>query len=137
MKIKLGQNQPKPKYQTTGAAAFDLCATETVILTDKVHMMNLEIACEIPEGYAGYLICRSSMAKRGIRMANAIGLVDSDYRGFIHAPLTSVAFGGTKVEKGERLVQLIIQKVEQFPLEVVDSLNETERGSGGFGSTGK
>lgn len=137
MKIKLGQNQPKPEYQTAGAAAFDLCATETVVLKDTVHMMNLEIACEIPEGYAGFLICRSSMAKRGIRMANAIGLIDSDFRGEIRAPLTSVALGGTKVEKGERLVQLIIQKVEQLDLIVVDELDDTDRGAGGFGSTGK
>lgn len=137
MKIRLGKNQPKPEYQTQGAAAFDLCATETVTLTGQVHMMNLEIACEIPEGHAGFLICRSSMAKRGIRMANAIGLIDSDYRGFIHAPLTSVSAGGTKVEKGERLVQLIIQKVEQLDLVVVEELDDTDRGSGGFGSTGK
>ena len=137
MKIKLGENQPVPKYQTSGAAGFDLCATETVVLTSQVRMMDLEIACEIPEGHVGLLICRSSMAKRGIHIANAVGVIDSCYRGNIHAPLMSDAVGGTLVEKGERLVQLLIMPVEQVSFEVVDELSETDRGSNGLGSTGR
>ena len=136
MKIVLGKNQPEPKYQTAGSAGFDLCATETVSLSGMVHMMNLEIACEIPQGYYGKLVVRSSMAKRGIMLAHGTGVIDSDYRGNIHAPLYSRAYGGSVVEKGERIVQLLICPVEQVEIKTVSSLSETDRGEGGFGSTG-
>lgn len=135
MKIKLGENQPVPQYQTQGSAGFDLCATEHVQLSGSLHMMNLEIACEIPSGFYGKLVVRSSMAKHGIMLAHGTGVIDSDYRGDIHAPLYSRSIGGSFIEKGERIVQLIICPVEQVPLEVVKSLSDTERGSGGFGST--
>ncbi len=137
MKIKLGKNQPIPKYHSQEAAAFDLCATETTVLSSNVRMMNLEIACEIPKNYVGLLVCRRSMAKLGIRMANYVGVIDSDYRGDIHAPLTSVAVGGTLVEKGDRIVQLMIVPVSKVSLEVVDELLDTERGTSSFGSSGK
>jgi len=136
MKIKLGPNQPVPKYQTPGSAAFDLCATETIKLSGSVHMMDLDIACEIPAGYYGKLVVRSSMAKRGIMLAHGTGVIDSDYRGNIHAPLYSRSLGGSLVEEGERIAQLLICPVEQVDIEVVDNLTETER-AGGFGSTGK
>lgn len=137
MKIKLGDKQPRPKYHSEGSAGLDLCATSTVHLDDHVHMMDLQIACEIPKGYYGKLVVRSSMAKRGIMLAHGTGVIDSDYRGNIHAPLYSRAFGGSLVEEGERVVQLLICPVEQVSIEVVESLNDTERGDGGFGSTGK
>lgn len=135
MLIKLGPDQPKPAYQTKGSAGLDLCATETTVLTDNVRMMDLQIACEIPQGYYGKLVVRSSMAKRGIMLAHGTGVIDSDYRGNIHAPLYSRSLGGSLVEKGERIVQLLICPVEQVSIDVVESLSDTERGSGGFGST--
>ncbi|AUR88162.1 dUTPase [Vibrio phage 1.110.O._10N.261.52.C1] len=137
MKIKLGSNQPKPKYQTEGAAAFDLVATRSVFLSNRTEMMDLEIAVEIPSGYYGKLVPRSSMGKRGIALSNTLGVIDSDYRGNIHAPLYCRFNEGAHVKKGERIVQLLICKVEQFDLEVVDGLSETKRGAGGFGSTNK
>lgn len=137
MKIKLGPNQPKPEYQTSGAAAFDLCATETVCIESRVHMMNLEIACEIPQGYYGKLVMRSSMAKRLIFLANGTGIIDCDYRGDIHAPLISLATCGSTVKKGERIAQLLICPVNQVELDVVSELSETQRNTGGFGSTNK
>ena len=136
MKIILGKNQPLPRYQTSGSAAFDLCVTESKLLDDHVYMMNLEIACEIPFGYYGKLVVRSSMAKRGIMLAHGTGIIDSDYRGEIKAPLYSRAACGSGVKKGERIVQLLICPVEQVELEVVDVLSDTGRSSGGFGSTG-
>lgn len=136
MKIKLGPNQPKPKYQTPGSAGFDLCATETVNIGASVHMMNLEIACEIPTGFYGKLVVRSSMAKRGVMLAHGTGVIDSDYRGWIHAPLYSRNPLGSTIDHGERIVQLLICPVYQIKLDVVDELNETSR-SGGFGSTGR
>lgn len=135
MKIKLGKNQPMPAYQTPGSAAFDLCATEEVQLDDNVHMMNLEIACQIPYGFYGKLVVRSSMAKRGIMLAHGTGVIDADYRGEIHAPLYSRMVGGSKIEKGERIVQLLICPVERVSLQQVEELDKTSRGSGGFGST--
>lgn len=135
LKVKLGKNQPMPVYQTSGSAGFDLCATESVHLDDHVHMMNLEIACQIPFGFYGKLVVRSSMAKRGIMLAHGTGVIDSDYRGDIHAPLYSRLRGGSKIEKGERIVQLLICPVERLQLEEVDDLEQTSRGSGGFGST--
>ena len=137
MKIKLGPKQPMPEYQTPGSAAFDLCSTETVTLTDQVNMMNLYIACEIPQGYYGKLVVRSSMAKRGVMLAHGTGVIDSDYRGWIHAPLYSRVKGGSFIEEGERIVQLLICPVVQVELEQVGELSETERGNGGFGSTNK
>lgn len=135
LKVKLGKNQPMPAYQTSGSAGFDLCATEPAHLDDHVHMMNLEIACQIPFGFYGKLVVRSSMAKRGIMLAHGTGVIDSDYRGDIHAPLYSRLRGGSKIEKGERIVQLLICPVERLQLEEVDDLEQTSRGSGGFGST--
>lgn len=135
LKVKLGKNQPMPAYQTSGSAGFDLCATESAHLDDHVHMMNLEIACQIPFGFYGKLVVRSSMAKRGIMLAHGTGVIDSDYRGDIHAPLYSRLRGGSKIEKGERIVQLLICPVERLQLEEVDDLEQTSRGSGGFGST--
>ena len=135
LKVKLGKNQPMPEYQTSGSAGFDLCATNSVHLDDHVHMMNLEIACQIPFGFYGKLVVRSSMAKRGIMLAHGTGVIDSDYRGDIHAPLYSRLRGGSRIEKGERIVQLLICPVERLQLEEVDDLEQTSRGSGGFGST--
>ena len=135
LKVKLGKNQPMPEYQTSGSAGFDLCATESVHLDDHVHMMNLEIACQIPFGFYGKLVVRSSMAKRGIMLAHGTGVIDSDYRGDIHAPLYSRLRGGSRIEKDERIVQLLICPVERLQLEEVDDLEQTSRGSGGFGST--
>ena len=133
-KIKEGSIQPEPKYHSCGAAAFDLCATNTVILTQEVHMMDLEIAFQIPFGFYGELVARSSMAKRGVNLANAVGVIDSDFRGYVKAPIYA-RNGQVKVEAGERIVQLLIKPVERVQLERVDDLEPTARGSGGFGST--
>ena len=136
MKIKLGQNQPAPKYQTPGSAGLDLCATHDIHINQgTVFKMDLEIACEIPPGYCGKLYVRSSSGTNGLALANTIGIIDSDYRGNIHAPLTTNNFGGYRINKGDRIVQLLICPVEQVEIEVVNELKETQRGSGGFGST--
>lgn len=138
MKIKLGKNQPKPKYQTSGSAGLDLCATHDIKIEQGTSfVMDLEIACEIPKGYYGKLVMRSSTGVNGLILCHGTGVIDSDYTGNIKAPLTTNNLGGYMVKKGDRIVQLLICPVEQVSLDVVDSLEETERGSGGFGSTGK
>ncbi len=134
-KITEGSNQPEPAYQSSGAAAFDLCSTESVHLDDHLHMMNLGIAFQIPFGFYGKLVVRSSMAKRGIMLGHGTGVIDSDFRGEVFAPLYSRHPGGSKIEEGERIVQMIICPRERVQLERVDDLEITARGSGGFGST--
>lgn len=136
MKIVCGKLQPKPEYQTSGSAGFDLCATEDIHLDDHLHMMNLDIKLSIPFGYYGKLVVRSSMAKRGIMLGHGTGVIDADYRGFIHAPLYSRHKHGSHINKGERIVQVLICPVERVQLEFVDEIEDTVRGSGGFGSTG-
>ena len=137
MKIVLGPNQKTPKYQTPGSAGLDLCATHDIkIEQGRSFTMDLEIACEIPNGYYGKLVVRSSTGVKGLILCHGTGVIDSDYTGNIRAPLTTHNLGGYCIKKGERIVQLLICPVEQVNIEVVDSIKDTERGSGGFGSTG-
>lgn len=135
MKITLGKNQPVPEYQTPGSAAFDLCATYDCLVGKEIEMMDLDIACQIPLGFYGKLVVRSSMAKRGLMLGNGTGIIDSDYRGNIHAPIYGRSDEGVFIKKGERIVQLLICPVERVQLEIVEELEQTCRGSGGFGST--
>lgn len=137
LRISLQQLSPKaslPVRASTGAAGYDLTAISLV------HNSELDswtydtgIAIKIPEGYEGQLRARSSICKRGAYLANGVGTIDSDYTGSIKA----VFISKTKpYELGERIAQLIIAKVESCEFIPVTSLEETERGSGGFGSTG-
>ena len=103
--------------------------------TVKIHT---GLAMEIPEGYFGAIMPRSGLAtKEGLRLANCIGVIDSDYRGeiivAIHNDTNDVKF----IKHGDRIAQLSLIKHEEIEFVEVDSLSETERGSGGFGSTGK
>lgn len=137
MKIKLGENQPMPEYQTVGAAAFDLVATTSYLFDrEKTFLpMDMEIAVEVPKGYYAELVPRSSLGKKGLFLYNTVGIIDSDYRGNIIAML-----GSTKplsIAKGERILQVLIKPVIQVGFNVVDELDDTDRGAGGFGHTGK
>ncbi len=138
MKIKLGPNQPKPEYKTPGSAGLDLCATHDIhINKGACFVMDLQISCEIPKGHYGKLVVRSSTGVKGLVLCHGTGVIDSDYRGSIKAPLTTYNGDGYLIEKGDRIVQLLICPVEQVEIKIVDLLSETERGSGGFGSTNK
>jgi dUTP pyrophosphatase len=97
------------------------------------------IAVAIPEGYAGFVHARSGRALReGLALANAPGLIDSGYRGEIKVILVNLdAEAKIEIARGEKIAQLVIQPVEQAELVEVDELSESERGSGGFGSTGR
>ena len=138
MKIVLGPNQPAPKYQTEGSAGLDLCATHDIKINQGgSFVMDLEIACEIPKGHYGKLVVRSSTGVKGLILCHGTGVIDSDYTGSIRAPLTTQNLGGYFIKKGDRIVQLLICPVSQVAIEQVESLEETQRGSGGFGSTGE
>lgn len=139
MKIKLfDTTMPLPKYQTAGAAGFDLYARETVeIPAREVRRVPLNVAIELPEGYWALMAARSSLHKKGVQLANGIGVGDLDFRGDqdeYQAALLNFTDKTQIIERGERLVQMIILPYKQVELEQVKSLGNDDRG--GFGSTG-
>ena len=138
---KIGTEIPLPYYATAGAAALDLHACtegETVISPNGRVMIPTGIAVAIPEGHVGIMAVRSSMgAKNGINLANGIGVIDSDYRGELRVTLHNTTDTAYTVQSGDRIAQLMVIPVTCPPIEVVDELPATERGEGGFGSTGR
>ena len=138
---KIGTDIPLPYYATAGAAALDLHACtdgDTTIAPHERVMIPTGIAAAIPEGYVGIMAVRSSMgAKNGINLANGIGVIDSDFRGQLHVTLYNTTETPYTVRSGDRIAQLMIVPVAHPSIKVVDELPETERGEGGFGSTGR
>lgn len=130
---------PMPAYQTTGAAGFDLYARETITIEPKtVAKIPLNIAIELPAGYWAMLAARSSLHKSGLQLVNGIGVGDEDYCGNddeYRAALLNFSDEPTTIEKGQRIVQMIIMPRLQPELEAVEELTGENRG--GFGSTGK
>jgi dUTP pyrophosphatase len=145
MKIKCKLLKPGaklPEYQTKGAAAMDLCACldEPVMLySGRRTVIPTGIAMSIPEGFEGQIRSRSGLASYdGVYILNSPGTIDSDYTGEIKVILgnSNRDFHDFLILPGMRIAQLVIAPIVKAELEVVDSLLETERGSGGFGSTG-
>ena len=138
---KIGTTIPFPYYATAGAAALDLhaCVDESVVVpAGGEAWIPTGIAAAIPEGYVGIMAVRSSMGIRyGITMSNGIGVIDSDYRGPLGVGLYNLRGEDYVVQPGDRIAQLLVVPVACPEIEVVDALPETERGEGGFGSTGR
>ncbi|WP_346922717.1 dUTP diphosphatase [Glutamicibacter creatinolyticus] len=135
----LDDGLPTPGYAHHGDAGADLCAREAVQLAPGQRaLIPTGIALAIPHGYVGLVHPRSGLAaKHGITVLNAPGTVDAGYRGEIMVTLLNTDPHATfEVQRGDRIAQLVIQKVEQAQFTVVDSLDETVRGAAGFGSTG-
>lgn len=132
-------NLPLPEYKTAGAAAFDLYArTEVLIPARRVGYVPLNIALELPEHHFALLSARSSLHKRGVMMANGIGIGDYDYRGDndeYQAALFNFTDQDVIIPKAERVVQMIILPREQVNFTEVASFSTQDRG--GFGSTGR
>lgn len=133
---KLDNTAHDPILATAGSGAYDLVATSLTELPDGRIKYGTGLAVEIPEGYCGKLHPRSSIYKTGMVMANGVGLIDADYRGEICAIFYSVA-PGTKYVPGERICQLVIEENIPVTYEAAETLSDTVRGTGGFGSTGK
>jgi dUTP pyrophosphatase len=101
-------------------------------------MIHTGVAMEIPEGYAGLIYARSGLAtKKGLAPANKVGVIDADYRGEIMVPLHNHSQKPAEVENGERIAQLVITPFLTADFIETETLEETERGEGGFGSTGR
>ncbi len=136
---RFDKNLPLPAYQSVGAAAFDLLARETTIIPKgAVAYIPLNVALEIPNGYAFIIAPRSSTHKRGLLMANSIGIGDPDFRGDgdeYRAAYYNFTDRNVLVERGERIAQGIVKKIERVEWDEVDTLNNPTRG--GFGSTGE
>jgi dUTP pyrophosphatase len=139
-KINKSSNIELPTYQTLGSAGMDVCADiiePMIIKTGGVVLVPTGIAIELPMGYECQVRSRSGLAaKNGIFALNAPGTIDSDYRGEIKVILANFGKENYCIEKNARIAQLVIAKYEKITWNEVDSLDTTDRGSGGFGSTG-
>lgn len=143
MKIKIvnKSNHPLPHYGTEASAGVDLRAN----ITDPITLKPLErtlvktgLFIELPVGYEAQVRPRSGLAyKNGVTVLNTPGTIDADYRGEIGVILVNLSNENFTIENGERVAQMVIAKHEQTDWELVEELSDTERGSGGFGSTGK
>ena len=137
---KLRPNAQLPVYSSAGAAGADLRACidgPVTIQPGETVMIPLGLAIEIPEGYVGLAHARSGLAtKRGIAPANKVGVIDSDFRGEMMAALHNHGGAPQTIEPGERVLQLLIVPCVQAVFEEADELSDTERGAGGWGSTG-
>ena len=139
---KIGREIPAPYYASAGAAALDLhaCLEEPVTLAPSGRVtIPTGIAIALPSpAYVALVFARSGLGiKRGIALSNGVGVIDSDYRGEICVGLQNSGREPYTVQPGDRIAQLAVVPVLQVELEQVESLDETERGAGGFGSTGR
>ena len=137
---KLNPNAVLPTYGSEYAAGADLYALtdeEIVFAPHETKLVKTGLAMEIPEGYAGLIYARSGLAsKRGLAPANKVGVIDSDYRGEIMVALHNHSDIEQKIEPKERIAQLVVTPFLKGDFQESETLNETVRGEGGFGSTG-
>jgi dUTP pyrophosphatase len=139
---KIGRDIPAPFYASAGAAAMDLhaCIDQAVVLpAGQRAVIPTGIAIALPDAnYVALVFARSGLGiKHGIAPANCVGVIDSDYRGEILVGLQNSGDTDYTVQPGDRIAQLMITPVIQADLQMVEELDDTARGAGGFGSTGK
>ena len=138
---RMHDDLPLPTYAKAGDAGADLIAAEDVVLEPRGGraLVGTGISLAIPHGYAGFVQPRSGLAMRhGVTCLNTPGLIDAGYRGELKVLLVNTDPSEPfEVRRGERIAQLVVQRVEAVDFGVVDDLPESERGDGGFGSTGR
>lgn len=141
LKVKrLNENATIPTYGSACAAGADLysCEGELAFLPGETKLVHTGIAMEIPDGYVGLIYARSGIAtKRGLAPANKVGVIDSDYRGEIMVALHNHSNEVVSIEAKERIAQIVIAPYLTVSFDEVEELDSTQRGAGGFGSTGK
>lgn len=134
------EDLPLPSYQTSGSAGMDLLAATDGVLTiepGKIVMVPTSLAIALPEGYEAQIRSRSGLAaKNGIFALNAPGTIDSDYRGEIKVILSNFGEKPFEIQRGDRIAQMVIARYEKAEFELIEELPSSERGEGGFGSTG-
>lgn len=138
---KLNENAVIPTYGSEFAAGCDLyaCIDETITINpNQTILIKTGLSMEIPVGYAGLIYARSGLAsKKGLAPANKVGVIDADYRGEVMVALHNHSTNVATIEPKERIAQLVITPFVAATFQEVDELNDTARGEGGFGSTGK
>ena len=139
--FRMEHNKFVPEYKTEGAAGMDLCAAIDKAITLEPlerRLVPTGLKIELEHGYEAQIRPRSGLSiKHGISLINCVGTVDEDYRGEVCVPLVNLSNETYTIMPDERIAQMVIAKVEQAKIEVVTELSDTERGEGGFGSTGK
>jgi dUTP pyrophosphatase len=148
---KLSELAVVPSYAKDGDAGMDLIATSIISDTPTQITYGLGVALEIPKGFVGLVFPRSSIRKTGLQLSNSVGVIDSGYRGELQATFNKL-FGGEAMydemkvaeiqpndfyKVGDRVAQIMIIPYPPIEFDAVDELSDTERGEGGFGSTGK
>lgn len=127
-----------PTRGSKDAAGLDLyCPFHIKVPADSQKKIPLGIAVEIPKGHMGLLVPRSSMSKTPLRCANSVGIIDADYRGELSIAYENISCSDYTISRGDRIAQLIIVPIAIVDVEEAQTLSETERGDGGYGSTGK
>jgi dUTP pyrophosphatase len=137
-RVAEGREMPLPAYETMGAAGVDLRSAETVTLGPGARaLVSTGFAIALPEGYEAQVRPRSGLAvKYGITVLNAPGTIDCDYRGEIKVPLINHGEDEFRIVRGDRIAQLVVAPVSRAEFIESATLDETQRGSGGFGSSG-
>jgi dUTP pyrophosphatase len=127
-----------PAYAHMGDAGLDICSSEDLVLEPGERaLVGTGFAMALPEGYAAFVQPRSGLAARsGISIVNTPGLIDCHYRGEVKVILVNLGDEAFRVRKGDRIAQMVVQRVETARIDMVDELDDTARGEGGFGSTG-
>ena len=138
---KLDPAAQLPRRATGGAAGYDLCACirqPLVAEPGQTVSVPTGLAMALPKGYGGFIFARSGLGIRhGVVPGNCVGVIDSDYRGEVLVGLHNHSDTAYAIQPGERIAQLVVTAVVTPELEVVEELEDTDRGTGGFGSTGK
>ena len=138
MKIKIKRLHPNavlPKYAKAGDAGMDLTAVSLELINTDYIKYNFGLSFEIPDGFVGFIFPRSSCYKQDQILSNCVGVVDSGYRGEVSAVMIGTTDKSYKV--GDRVAQLIVMPIPYVQFDEVNELSDTERGAGGYGSTGK
>jgi dUTP pyrophosphatase len=137
---KLNENAVIPSYAKEGDAGMDLVATSIISTTSTQITYGIGLALEIPKGFVGLIFPRSSVRKTRLMLSNCVGVIDSGYRGELQATFNKInndSVSENDYKVGDRIAQIMIIPHPSIEFEEADELSDTERGEGGFGSTGK
>lgn len=139
MRLPNGEGLPLPAYETAGAAGMDLRAAEAATLVPGARcLMPTGLAIALPQGFEAQVRPRSGLAvKHGVTVLNAPGTIDCDYRGEVKVPLINLGQEVFVIQRGDRIAQMVIAPVTRIHWAETESLDETARGAGGFGSSGR